>query len=73
MTVNHDPNAPSQIWIHRKTGGLYVIIDDNALIEADLTPAVAYRSLETGQLWVRPRAEFHDGRFANVNSGDLKG
>lgn len=61
----------SEIWQHVKTGGLYRIEDQRALIEADLTPAVAYRSLFDGQLWVRPAAEFFDGRFRNLAVDDV--
>jgi hypothetical protein len=30
---------------------------------ADMQPVVVYRSTENGSLWVRPKAEFEDGRF----------
>jgi len=58
----------SKIWRHKKTGGLYVIIDDEVNIEKDYTPSVMYMSLIDGEKWVRPREEFHDGRFENLNS-----
>lgn len=61
----------SEIWQHVKTGGLYRIEDVNALIEADCTAAVAYRSLADGQLWVRPAAEFFDGRFQNLTKSEI--
>lgn len=46
---------------HRK-GGLYRVIQ-RGRIEADLTPAVIYDDRE-GNVWVRPAAEFDDGRFS---------
>lgn len=61
----------SEIWQHKKSGGLYAIVDDNALIEEPFTKAVAYRSLFDGQLWVRPHAEFFDGRFRNLSIDEV--
>lgn len=49
------------LWLHRK-GGLY-IIEAVGWIEADLTPCVVYRSFGEAGSWVRPAAEFLDGRF----------
>ena len=46
---------------HVRTGGLYTVLHRGA-IEADLKPAVIYRG-ENGRVWVRPAAEFDDGRF----------
>lgn len=56
-------------WRHRKTGGVYVI-DHHGLIEATLEPAVVYRPKDgtPGLVWVRPAAEFFDGRFEEVNA-----
>lgn len=45
---------------HRK-GGLYRVIARGE-IEADLTPCVIYDD-RAGRVWVRPAAEFDDGRF----------
>ncbi len=53
------------LWRHKKTGGVYHIVA-NCIIEATDTPAVAYR--KDGPIWVRPLAEFMDGRFEQVNS-----
>lgn len=66
-------NSQSLIWQHVKSGGLYEIVDDHALIEADITAAVIYRSLFDGQLWVRPHAEFFDGRFRNLSIDEVAG
>jgi hypothetical protein len=45
---------------HRK-GGLYRLILEG-LCEADHCPVVVYEDAD-GQVWVRPKAEFEDGRF----------
>lgn len=49
---------------HRK-GGLYRVIARGSL-EADLTPAVVYDDAE-GRVWIRPAAEFDDGRFTPLS------
>lgn len=61
----------SEIWQHLKSGGLYVVIG-HCLIEADLTPATIYRSLFDGETWVRPTAEFEDGRFQNLAIDEVR-
>ena len=51
---------------HKKTGGEYWLLYDDALIEATMTPAVVYVARDgkhRGQVWVRPKTEFFDGRF----------
>jgi hypothetical protein len=50
---------------HVKTGGLYEIVCEGS-IESDHAPQVVYRSLDTGKVWIRPRAEFFDGRFKEL-------
>jgi len=56
------------IWRHKKTGGLYVILDEDAIIEKTLERATIYRSLIDNRTWIRPFDEFHDGRFEVLNS-----
>jgi hypothetical protein len=51
-------------WKHRK-GGIYSVVS-NARIEATLEAAVVYRDEVTGMTWVRPLAEFVDGRFERL-------
>ena len=51
-------------WRHRK-GGEYEVLCV-ALREADLSPQVVYESRETGVTYIRPLAEFCDGRFARM-------
>lgn len=62
------PATPGSVWRHRKTQGLYEVVLSNALIEASKTPAVVYRARSDGQVWVRPVAEFMDGRFEQVDA-----
>lgn len=49
-------------WFHLKSGGVYTV-QDEATLEATMTPVVVYQSDEDHKLWVRPTAEFLDGRF----------
>ncbi len=50
---------------HRK-GGLYRVIGEG-IWEPDRSPVILYDD-ETGQVWVRPKAEFEDGRFTALPS-----
>lgn len=63
MTIA-DPSSRSKfgLWRHKKTDHLYEVVNFG-LNESDLCPIVVYVSVQTGQLWVRPVAEFFDGRF----------
>lgn len=61
----------SEIWLHLKSGGLYIIIAQEATIEETETPAVVYKSLTDGRVWVRPNMEFFDGRFHPVLRRDV--
>jgi len=62
------------MWRHKKTGGEYRVIDGavnkNVFIEATGEPAVIYQSLKDHKIWVRPRAEFFDGRFEPIDDDD---
>jgi len=62
-----------KIWRHKKTGGLYVIIDDDITIEATGERGVLYRSVQDGRKWVRSHAQFHDGRFEQLNAAEYLG
>ncbi len=61
----------SEIWQHVKSGGLYRLETDTALIEDGVVQAAIYRSLWDGQVWVRPVTEFFDGRFINLSVDEV--
>ncbi len=48
-----------------KKGGLYRVIAEG-LVEADRSDVVIYDDAQ-GQVWVRPAAEFWDGRFTAIS------
>lgn len=50
---------------HRKGGRYRVILE--GLREEDHCPVVVYDDAE-GQVWVRPKAEFEDGRFRLIET-----
>jgi hypothetical protein len=61
-----------QRYIHRKTGHLYYVLGP-VVLEAGVIPAVAYGLDDPGTgrsvdptVWVRPLAEFIDGRFTQI-------
>lgn len=47
---------------HVKTGRDYIVVCE-AIVEATMTGAVVYRSVDGDKVWVRPTREFCDGRF----------
>lgn len=59
--------AIGSVWQHRK-GGMYEVVT-NARIEATLEAAVVYRDMDVGMTWIRPLAEFIDGRFTEQPRG----
>jgi hypothetical protein len=69
--MNEAPH--SEIWQHVESGGLYVVIVNDALIEKTGTTAVVYKSLWDGAVWVRPYSEFYDGRFRNLMIEEVTG
>ena len=68
--MHDDPR--SQIYRHATTGGLYVVLHWDARIEGTMDEAVVYMNLANGIVWVRPRAEFSDGRFVCVPCATIK-
>lgn len=50
-------------------GGLYRKLMEG-LREHDLVPVTIYRAQKDGTVWVRPTAEFEDGRFASIEGID---
>ena len=64
-----DGNAPPKtIYRHRK--GMLCRIIARGLLEASMEPCVVYQELADGTYWVRPTAEFDDGRFAALDRRD---
>lgn len=57
-------DAPPPTHRHRK-GGLYRLIA-RGRIEATLEPCAIYASVRDDLVWVRPEAEFGDGRFSRL-------
>jgi hypothetical protein len=55
-------------FLHQKSGGKYELLMI-AVMEADLTRACVYQSIDNGSLWVRPESEFFDGRFKELVDG----
>ena len=51
---------------HKKSGGIYRLVA-RGFLEMDLTPVTVYVSAHDGTVWVRPTAEFDDGRFEPVD------
>ena len=47
---------------HVESGRDYIVVCE-AMIEATMIGAVVYRSVDGGNVWVRPLREFCDGRF----------
>lgn len=69
MTETNAPDRPRPFtrWRHLKTGNEYVVLGVG-MIEATLTAAVLYRRAVGDPLvWVRPLAEFLDGRFVEID------
>jgi len=62
---------PGALFKHLKSSGMYRIVA-TATIEASMTPAIVYESLENGRVWVRPQDEFFDGRFQYCESLEIK-
>jgi hypothetical protein len=67
---------------HKKRGSEYVLVGFGKmqaenwfagppanLSVIDMREVAIYRSVDDGSLWVRPREEFEDGRFAALNAG----
>lgn len=61
-------HSSKEVWCHVASGGLYEILH-SANIEKEGEQGakqVVYRSMQSGAVWIRPAAEFYDGRFAPV-------
>lgn len=62
----------NNIWRHKKTGNLYIILADDMLIESTMERAICYVSLHDNRKWIRPHKEFYDGRFEVLNSMEFE-
>jgi hypothetical protein len=62
--------ASSRRWRHKKRGSTYAEIGEGRIQTSepltDHAEVVIYRSEDDGELWVRTKSEFHDGRFEPV-------
>jgi hypothetical protein len=66
LILGREVDFPSTryVWTHVKTGGRYRVISP-CVIEDGAVPAVAYQLTDgSGPVWIRPLAEFMDGRFS---------
>ena len=61
--------VPKSAWRHHRSNDLYYI-ERVALLESDLSVVVVYRSPLSNVSWVRPVAEFLDGRFKRSTNED---
>ncbi|MGC2853914.1 DUF1653 domain-containing protein [Novispirillum sp. DQ9] len=56
------------LYRHLKRGTVYEVLHEDAKIEATQERAVVYRCTTDGTIWVRPHAEFFDGRFLSFGA-----
>lgn len=79
-----DTTSPKPTHRHKKSRGLYAVIGIGHMqtdnwwsltgaavphLPVDMEEVVIYRSIEDSSLWVRPIAEFQDGRFEKLEDG----
>ena len=57
----------NRVYYHLKSHGLYRVISKSARLETTLEPMVVYKNITTGDVWIRPKKEFFDGRFKQIN------
>lgn len=60
------------LYRHVRTGRVYAVLISNATLEADETSCVVYQAIDQDRVWIRPSAEFHDGRFEKVTLSDIQ-
>lgn len=64
-------NPTPGIWRHKKRGTSYTILAEGELHSAEFSvlngsTLVAYRDVDSGKVWFRPKDEFFDGRFERI-------
>lgn len=57
---------PGKLYVHHKTPNAPYIVLATGFIEKTMTPAVVYKAIEVGDVFIRPRDEFFDGRFTRM-------
>jgi len=72
----------SQLYRHKKTGGVYEIISRIAKLQCSTAldfekefsgDWTVYKDIETGQIYIRPTEVFMDGRFEQLYSEQTGG
>ena len=63
-------------WRHKKRGTIYEVLTNGASLQCSAAPEfeklfednawTVYRSVETDTIYIRPTAEFLDGRFERI-------
>lgn len=59
-------DSAKHLFLHKKSEGLYEVVEYNAVQEATGEEQVVYKSLIVDRVWVRPKSEFFDGRFSRI-------
>lgn len=72
MTSADDTPSRDQIWLHRKSGGRYVIVGiaipaTNGRERDEVDVVYARQEPEVGMLFTRKLTEFVDGRFQRIS------
>lgn len=67
-------NAASRIYRHKKRGSEYIILAEAPLQingHLDGITMIICQCVTDGQIWVRPKDEFFDGRFEKVTPRNI--
>ena len=73
MTVKAQDLLTYSRWRHVKRGTFYLVLhvgelqaSAGPLVAGEGTTMVVYRGIDDGKIWIRPVAEFCDGRFIGM-------